>query len=507
MSKPNLIDVPMNRVEGDLEVRAELDGHAVVDAWSSGTMYRGFETLLRGRGAMDGLVITPRVCGICSTAQLLAAVKALDAMSGTVPPADAIRIRNLTLMTEHLQSDARQAFLSFASDFANPAFASLPGYEEAVRRFAPFRGETALEVIRETRRVVEIIAILGGQWPHSSYMVPGGVTATPSLDDLLQCGHLLKGYRTWYERRVLGCPIERWREVRSAGDLERWLEEAPSHRDGDLGFFIRFARAMGLDRIGRGHECFLSFGQLDIPPGSAVAGHTGGPGQLFPAGFAQGLRVEPFAQEQITEHVAFSWYEDYEGGRHPFEGKTRPAAPQEDGTKYSWSKAPRYDGRPCETGPLAERVVAGHPLFLDLLSQQGATAFLRQLARIVRSAELLPAMETWLSEVAPDGTSYLPSPAIENGEAYGLTNASRGALGHWVRVEDAKIAQYQIITPTAWNGSPRDGDGIRGPWEEALLGTAVKDPDNPVELGLVVRSFDPCLVCTVHVLRPRGMGT
>lgn len=500
-SSKKTINVPLNRVEGDLEIRVELDGDRVSDAWSSGTMFRGFENILTGRGALDGLVITPRICGICGTAHLTTASKALDVISGAEPPPDALRIRNLALMTEHIQSDVRHAFLMFTADFANPAYQNCSLYEEAVRRFEPFKGETVIETIKETKRLLEIVAILGGQWPHSSYMVPGGVVASPGLDGLMQCRHLLASHRAWYERRVLGCSIERWLEVRSAVDLDAWLEESASHRDGDLGFYIRFAREIGLEKIGGGHGNFISFGYLDLPSGSAVQGRTDCVTHLVPAGFARGVEVKPFYQEKVTEHVAHSWFEDYEGGRHPFDGETRPYASGREGKKYSWAKAPRYDGLPAETGPLAEMIVSKNPLFTNLVGAHGPNVFVRELARLVRPAELMPAAGQWLTELSPDGKFYVRAPEITDGEGFGLTEAARGALGHWVKIADRKIQHYQIITPTAWHGSPRDSNGVRGAWEEALVGTPVRDPANPVEIGHVVRSFDACLVCTVHALR------
>ncbi|MBN2448353.1 MAG: nickel-dependent hydrogenase large subunit [Phycisphaerae bacterium] len=495
------LNIPLNRVEGDLQIRVEVrDGH-VTDAWSSGTMYRGIENVLRGRGALDGLVITPRVCGICNTAHLMAAAKALDALGQVTPPPDAIRVRNLTLMSEHIQSDVRQAILMFMADFANPAYRELPLYEEAVARYAPLKGRSVIEAIRHTKHMLEIVAILGGQWPHSSYMVPGGIASAPCLEDLQQCRHLLRGYRVWYERQILGCTLDRWHAVRSLADLDAWLDECDTHRNSDLGFFIRFAQLIGLDSVGRGHANFLSFGQLDLPAETDVRGFGDDTARLVPAGFARGTQVTEFDQANVAEHIAHSWFEGYEGGKHPFHGVTRPYASGGEGQKYTWAKAPRYDGLPAETGPLAEFVIARHPLFTSMVESDGPNAFARELVRLVRPAALIKPMERWLNEVTPDGTFYTRPKRIEQGQACGLTSATRGALGHWVRIADGKIEQYQIITPTAWNGSPRDSDDVRGPWEEALVGTPVKDPDNPVEVGHVVRSFDPCLVCTVHSIR------
>jgi Ni,Fe-hydrogenase I large subunit len=146
-------------------------------------------------------------------------------------------------------------------------------------------------------------------------------------------------------------------------------------------------------------------------------------------------------------------------------------------------------------------VIAGDPLFTDLIGRGGPSALVRELARLARPARLLPAMETWLEEVGEEGAFYRTPGEIPDGQGFGLVQATRGALGHWVRIAEGVIEHYQIITPTAWNASPRDVQGVRGPIEEALIGTPVRDAENPVELGQVVRSFDPCLVCTVHAVR------
>lgn len=499
MPQKRTLTIPLNRVEGDLEIRVEVkDGH-VADAWCSGTMFRGFERILVGRGALDGLVITPRVCGICGTAHLTAAVRALDSVAGAAVPPDAVRIRNAALMAEHIQSDVRHSFLSFAVDFTNAAYRGQSLYEEAVRRYTPFSGETVREVIRETKRVLEIIAIIGGQWPHSSYMVPGGLASVPSPAALAQCRLLLRQYRGWFERRILGCSLSRWTAVRSAADLDAWLDERSEHRDGDLGFFIRYARKIGLQKLGRGHGNFLSYGYLDLPEGTAVKGFARGQ-TLIPAGFAQGAKIGPFDPHRIGEHVAHSWFTDYVGGKHPAEGETRPYATGSESGKYSWAKAPRYTDLPAETGPLAEMLISRNELFGNLIQEDGPSVLVRQLARIVRPTLLMPAMESWLEEALGDGRFYEPPGVITDGEGYGLTHAARGALGHWVKIADGKIAHYQIITPTAWHASPRDSLNVRGCTEEALVGTPIPDPDDPVALGHVVRSFDHCLVCTVHTL-------
>jgi len=500
MQGTKTIKIPLNRVEGDLELGLELDQGVVTNAWSSGLMYRGFERMMVGRGALDGLVITPRICGICTTSHLTAAALALDMIAGVTPPPDAVRIRNLALMTEKIQSDMRHGFLMFAADFVNPEYKDRALFKEAARRYEPLKGKTVVDVIRETQKVLGIVAIVGGQWPHSSYMVPGGVASVPSAGDLLQCRFLLRQFRKWYEKRILGCSVERWLGVRCGADLDAWLEEKAAHRESDLGFYIRFARAIGLDKVGRGHATYVSYGAFDLPESTEVRGLKDG-NRLIPAGFALKNQVQEFDQSKVAEYVSHSWFEDYEGARHPFEGETRPYASGQEGKKYSWAKAPRYDGLPAETGPLAEMIVANNPLFADLVGQNGSSVFSRELARLVRPAMLLPAMEIWISEIAADGNFYISPNEIVEGEGFGLTDVTRGACGHWVKIQNGVIDHYQIITPTAWNASPRDSNETRGPLEEALIGVNVEDISNPVMVGHVVRSFDACLVCTVHAIR------
>jgi len=499
MGKKKTKIYPLNRVEGDLEVLVEMENGVVTEARSAGIMYRGFENILVGRAPLDGLVLTPRICGICSTSHLMAAAKALDMFFKARVPDNAKRVRNVTLIAEKMQNDFRHAFLLFMTDFVNPKHKEHSLYEEAVRRYQPLKGETSVQTIQETKKILEIVAILGGQWPHSSFMVPGGVVCIPSAYEINHCLFSLRNFRKWYERRVLGCTIERWLEVKSKSDMDIWLDETESHGKSDLGFFMRFAREAGLDKLGRGHGNFVSFGSMDLPEHTAIKSH-GNDGLLFPAGFSSKSRIHKFSQEKITEDISHSWFSG-DGSKHPYDGDTIPYASGSEGGKYSWAKAVRYDGMPAETGPLAEMVMAADPLILDMVGEDGPNVYVRELARLLRTAFLLPVMEKWLEETAVCKEEfYRDHGKGKNGHGYGLVEAPRGALGHWVKIGGEKIEKYQIITPTAWNASPRDAAGVRGPWEEALVGTEIKDPENPVELDHIIRSFDPCLVCTVHTI-------
>jgi hydrogenase large subunit len=490
-----VLNIPLNRVEGDLELQLEYDGNHTINSWSCGSMYRGFENILKGRGSRDGLVLTPRICGICGTSHLMAAVSALDMLSGVPVPDNAILVRNLALMAEQVQSDIRQSNLMFMKDFVNPLYRNRPFFAEAEVRYEPLRGSSVITTIQESKRILEIVAVVGGQWPHSSFMVPGGIATTPSYNDMLSCRYLVNTFTNWYENQILGCSIERWATINTKTELERWLDENDNHSRSDLGFFIRSARHTGLDTMGGGHQNFVSAGYPELPIKRKNASDLRG---LPTSGFITGNEKIEFLQARITEHVASSRFEGYGNGVHPFEGVTLPSVSESNPDKYSWTKAPRYDDMPAETGPLAELLVAEDPLMTDLVSNEGPNAFSRQLARFTRPARLLPIMKDIIESIEPKAPFYNPAGIIPDGRSYGIIEAARGILGHWLEIRNGLIERYQIITPTAWNGSPRDGNGIRGPWEEAVVGIEVMDPENPVEVGHIVRSFDPCLSCAVH---------
>lgn len=491
---------PVNRVEGDLELRLEINDNVVTEAYSVGTMFRGFENIMIGRPPLDGLVITPRICGICSTSHLYASALALDMLYQADVPLHAQWVRNITLMVESLQNDIRHAVLLLMPNFVNEYYQTTPFYAETVARFEPLKGSSTRQAIEQTREVLEIIAILGGQWPHSSFMVPGGVTSMPSINELNRCDYLLQIFKGWYERQVLGCRLEEWQSIETESELTAWIDQSRAHADGDLGFFMRVAEAAGLKNIGRAHDNFICYGIPDIdiqenqPPGNADLFNSRG-------GFYTGNRLKSLVQENISEDLSHSWFRDQTHGLHPYAGKTVPYATGSEDRRYSWAKAPRYMGMPAEAGPLAEMIVSGDPLFLDLIERSGSNALVRQLARWARPAKVIPLIESCIHRaVAEPGTYYrqYDSPAQRRG--HGMVEAPRGALGHWIEVVDDKISSYQIITPTTWNGSPRDENGIRGPWEEAIVGTEIKNDDDPLEIQHIVHSFDPCLVCTVHTI-------
>ncbi len=207
--------------------------------------------------------------------------------------------------------------------------------------------------------------------------------------------------------------------------------------------------------------------------------------------------MQPLLLDAITEDATHAWLESGTGPLHPARGQTRPA-PDKPGA-YTWNKAPRLAGQVAETGAVARQLCAGQPLVTDLALRDGVTVRTRVLARLIELARLVPMMEAWLQALVPREPFARPVTLPADGAGCGLNEAARGALGHWLRIEGGRIAQYQIVAPTSWNFSPRDAQGTPGPLEQALVGTPVQPGEaTPVAVQHVVRSFDPCMVCTVH---------
>lgn len=495
------ISLNLNRVEGDLDINVEVaDGH-VQDAWCSGTLYRGFEQIMVGRDPMDSLVITPRICGICGTAHLYSAVMALEHAFQLEVPANATRIRNLCLLTEEVQSDCRQTFLMFTIDFAREAYSHLPNAEAVQAAFAELNGSIYQETIRHSRKILEIVALFGGQWPHSSYMVPGGVTTPPSMSKLAQAKAIIANYRSWFERDVIGGKLSDWLELSTCEDFENWISGPAA--SSAVALFTQFLREIGLHKIGFGTPLYMSYGSPPDPEKWSPPYNERN--CLRPAGIYDGTNdvTRGFDQGLIAEDLSHSWFhETSPGPKHPFEGETLPKY-QAEGERYSWAKAPRYGGDIVQVGPIPQLLAAGDALTLDLYKEDRGSSWLRQFCRFQRQAQSIRILEETIDALLdPKNASepYLVEATMgDEGEGFGMIEAARGSLGHWIKIKDGKIDHYQIVTPTAWNASPRDAQGRRGHWEESLIGLPLENEDDPLMLGHVIRSHDPCLVCTVHV--------
>ncbi len=505
---------PVGRVEGDLDVRVDIENGVIVNAWTQAELFRGFEVILRDKDPQAGLVVTPRACGICGASHLTCAAWALDTAWQTTVPRNAIFARNLGQIVESLQSIPRHHYGLFMIDYTNKNYSKSKFYEEAVKRWSPFTGTNYEVGVTISGRPVEIYALLGGQWPHSSYMVPGGVMCAPTLTDVTRAWSILEYFRrNWLEPIWLGCSLERYEEIQSYDDFKAWLDERPEHANSDLGLYWRMSEDIGADKYGRGHGRYISWGYL--PHGDKYQKPTidsRNASLIMKSGVYDGKTDthKHMDQKYTREDTMHAWY-DEPGGKHPFDRYTVPTRRNtvDMAGKYSWSTAVRHeeDGR-LEAGPLARQMVAGgkhgeawqhhDPLVLDMWRKMGgASVLLRHFARMHECVKLYRQAEDCLREFRLNDPWYI-KPTERDGRGWGATEAIRGALCHWIEVQGGKIKNYQIIAPTTWNVGPRSDDGVRGPMEESLIGAPIADPHDPVEVGHVCRSYDSCLVCTVH---------
>ena len=507
---------PLGRVEGDLDVKVTLTDGVVTDAWTTAGMFRGFEMILKGKDPQAGLIVTPRICGICGGSHLYKAAYALDTAWKTHIPPNGTLVRNIAQICETLQSVPRYFYAIFAIDLTNKRYARTPSYAEAVRRFAPFVGTSYEKGVTLSNKPIEIYAILGGQWPHSSFMIPGGVMSAPTLSDVTRSISILEYWKNeWLEKQWLGCSIERWMELKTWDDLMAWVDENESQYNSDFGFFLRYALEVGLDTYGAGHGNFLSTGTFFDPElyqDPTIEGRNDA--LISRSGIYAGGGFHDFDHLRVREDHTHSFYQGT-GQHHPWDGVTDPIDPAQGKAqdKYSWAKSPRYDvpglGHvPLEVGPLARQIMAGRPdpaahqdadpFILNVVNQVGLSVLTRVLARVHEEAKYYVMARKWLDELDLHDTFYAKPVEHSSGKGFGSTEAARGALSDWIVLDSGRIENYQVITPTAWNVGPRDKDGVVGPIEKAFIGTPVANTEDPVELGHVARSFDSCLVCTVH---------
>jgi Ni,Fe-hydrogenase I large subunit len=487
---PKKINIsPLNRVEGDLEVIVEVKDGRVQNAQAKGVMFRGFEIMLKGRDTMDAIVFTPRICGICGASHGLASSRAIRNAWKSEMPKNAFLVGNIVLAMEILMSHIVHFYVLFAPDLTNKKYSSYPGYLDLTKRFLPFKGMSYLKSVRRARpSMLELMGVFAGKWPNTLIFQPGGVTCAISISRQTKALGLLRELEDFVEESLLGCEIDRWLENKSQHDLENWLEES-NHQDSDIGTYIRHTREMGLDKIGKGPDRFLSYGAYEFPEEKS----------WLPSGHYD-KDFLPFDEKKITEYIKHSFLKGYQGGMHPSEGITEPDPDKEEGA-YSWCKSPRYGNSVVEVGPLARMILDKDPLIYDIFKKSGSNVFLRVLARLHEAVRLVKQVGVWIREIDARSRFYKkPVPILES-KGIGLVEAARGALGHWVTIKDGKIDRYQVVTPTAWNLSPKDSFDQYGACEQALNGTIVEDPDDPVEIAHVIRSYDPCLVCTVHTIR------
>jgi [NiFe] hydrogenase large subunit len=538
MGKRITVD-PITRIEGHLRIEVEVEGGKVVNAWSSGQMFRGIEMILQGRDPRDAHHFVQRSCGVCTYVHAVSSVRAVDDAVGITIPANARIVRNLLHGAQYqhdhivhfyhlhaldwvdivsaLSADPQKT-ATLADNVSEAPWGGTAYYREVQNRLkafvesgqlGPFAnaywGHPAyklppeanlmaaahyIEALRLQAKAARMHAIFGGKNPHPQSLVVGGVTCVRDLnpDRIAEFLYLTRETQNFVKKVYIP-------------DL---LAVASFYKDwGGIG----------------GCTNFLAYG--DFPESAQEPESLYMPrGAVFNRDVAN---VQMVDQGKVTEDVTRAWYENG-SPKHPWNGETKPLKenPQYrpgDG-KYSWMKAPRYNGESCEVGPLARVLVAygkGHsdikPLVdstlqnLDIPVTALFSTLGRTAARGLETIAIGDRMENWIGALLAnlkngDTKTYEPYEMPDSAEGVGLNDVPRGALGHWIRIEDGKIGNYQYVVPSTWNLGPRCSQGKLSPVEEALIGTPVADPQKPLEILRTVHSFDPCIACAVHVIDP-----
>jgi len=557
MSTTITID-PITRIEGHLRIDAEIDGGVVKKAWSSGQMFRGIERILQGRDPRDAWLFTQRFCGVCTTVHAIASVRAVEnALKLDIPP-NAQFIRNLIVaahaMHDHivhfyhlsaldwvdvvsaLSADPKKAAAVGESLSEWPGNsrqqlaavqAKLKSYVEAgqlgiftngywghpAMKLPPEVNLLAvshyLEALEYQRKVNQVVAILGAKTPNIQNLAVGGVANAINLDNqatlnmtkLFMVRDLLTSAKAFIEQVYFPdvCAI--------ASMYPEWLG------------------------IGRGVTNYMAI--PDLPTDAKGTAFDLPGGVIFDGDLAKMRPIkahdDPYFRDNVSESIAHAWY-DGDWSKHPWEEETVPKYTGFDAAKdYSWIKAPRFDGHVMQVGPLAQVLVGfaqGHEptvrwakKTLDLAGTLARTPLTpavlhstlgRHAARMIRTAVIsevaLSHWERLATNIGKGDTTIYNEPVFPKGEqrGFGVHEAPRGTLSHWVVIKDGAIANYQAVVPSTWNAGPRDDKGQAGPYEASLVGSPVADPERPLELLRTVHSFDPCIACAIHTLDVEG---
>ncbi|MFC2089264.1 nickel-dependent hydrogenase large subunit [Bacteroidota bacterium] len=553
---------PITRIEGHLRVEAEIKDGKIVDAFSSGTMVRGIEIILKDRDPRDAWAFTERVCGVCTTVHALASVRSVENALGIVIPQNAELVRNLMFAAQYMQDHVVHFYHLHALDWVDVVSAlsadpkatselaqsiskwpkSSPGYfsdlQKRLTKFVEsgqlgifangYWGHKAyklpaevnligvahyLEALEWQKEIIKIHTIFGGKNPHPNYLV-GGVPCSFNLDNnnainaerLAMVSKLLDDARTFIEQVYIP-------------DL---MAIAPFYLD--------------WGGIGGGLSNYLCYGDLPTNGFGDTDSFKFPRGIILDRNLSEVIPVDATDPDQIQEQIAHSWY-DYEGSdaKHPWEGQTKlnysgPEPPFEHlnvEEKYSWLKTPRWKGKAMEVGPLSRMLVgyaSGREEYKEvvhwalktlnvpveaLFSTLGRTAA-RGLETVLVAGWSKEFFDSLISNLKNGDTStftkdkWEPDTWPAEAKGVGLTEAPRGALAHWIVIKDKKIDNYQLVVPSTWNASPRDASGQRSAYEESLIGTPIADPENPLEILRTIHSFDPCIACAVHLYDEKG---
>jgi Ni,Fe-hydrogenase I large subunit len=562
MATTKVVVDPITRIEGHLRIEAQAENGRITNAWATSTQFRGIEIIMQGRDPRDAWAFTQRICGVCTVVHAVASCRAVeDALDIKIPP-NANIIRNLIHGMQFVQDHVMHFYHLHALDWVDvvSALSAKPADTAAIAKSVspwPNNSETYFAEVQNRLKTFVGSGQLGifanGYWGHPAYKLPPAV-------NLLAVAHYLEA-------------LDWQRDVIRLHTIFGGKNPHPNFLVGGMASAINLESRMTINaaRLSEIHDMIVRaqrfVEQVYFPDLMAIAGFYkewagigGGTGNYLACGefpeadvrdigslyFPRGIilnkdltKVWPYDHKQVQEYINSSWYEYSKGdeaGLHPWEGETKakytgPKTPWtylQGEKKYSWMKAPRYEGRAMEVGPLARVLVAygsGHEdvrmLVKELMDrlQVGPAALFstlgRTAARGIETVLLSRRLSHWYASLVArikggdtqtfNGDRWEPSKWPAKAQGYGYLDAPRGALGHWVQIENQKISRYQCVVPSTWNCSPRDAKGQPGPYEAALMDHhPLVKPEQPIEILRTIHSFDPCMACGVHVLDATG---
>jgi len=564
MAERIVID-PITRIEGHLRVEIEVKNGIITDAYSAGTMVRGIETILKGRDPRDAWAFVGRVCGVCTSTHSLCSVRTVENALGISAPPNAELIRNLMANALYIQDHVVHFYVLHALDWvdvvsalkADPAEASkiaqsisswpkssVGYFSDIQKRFKNFVdsgqlgifangywGHPAyklppavnliavahyLEALEWQKELVKVHTIFGGKNPHPNYLV-GGVPCSINIEEanavnaerLAMVGKLFEDAKTFVNQVYIP-------------DL---LAVASFYKS-DWG------------AIGGGLTNYMSFGDFPSNGYNNPDSFKMPRGVILNRDLSKIHEIKADDPEQIQEYINNSWYEYSKGdsiGLHPWDGETKlkytgPKPPYDQldvSKKYSWVKTPRWKGYPMEVGPLSRMLIgyaSGRADYKEVIESTlkaldvPGTALFSTLGRTAARGLETKLTCDWALEFyqqllanikngdtrTQNNDKWDPESWPKTAKGIGMVEAPRGALSHFIVIDDKKIGNYQLVVPTTWNASPRDTQGKRSAYEESLIGTPVADPKLPLEVIRTIHSFDPCLACAVHVYDENG---
>ena len=562
MALTKVVVDPITRIEGHLRIEAQAENGKITNAWASSTQFRGIEIIMQGRDPRDAWAFTQRICGVCTVVHAVASCRAVEDALDIKIPANANLIRNLIHGMQFVQDHVIHFYHLHALDWVDAvsALSAKPAETAALAKKVspwPNNSESYFSDVQNRLKTFVSSGQLGifsnGYWGHPAYKLPPAVNLLAvahyleALDwqrDVIRLHTVFGGKNPHPNFLVGGMASAINLDSRATINAERLTDIhdmiARAQRFVEQVYFPDVVAVAGFYKewagIGGGTGNYLAVGEFPDGDVRDIAS------LYLPRGIILNKdlgKVWPYDHKLVQEHINSSWYEYSKGddvGLHPYEGETKakytgPKTPWtylQGEKKYSWMKAPRYDGRPMEVGPLARMLVAfgsGHPEarqlvkeVLDRLDVGPAALFStlgRVAARCIETVLLSRRLSHWYNQLVDriksgdtqtfNGEKWDPAKWPAKAQGYGYLDAPRGALGHWVQIEDQKIARYQCVVPSTWNCSPRDGKGVPGPYEAALMDHhPLVKPDQPLEILRTIHSFDPCMACGVHVLDTTG---